>query len=108
MPELTEIRSQVQALPAADRKALTLETAGGLSDADRKEVARFVGEPSQSVTNSIWLRVVTAFFIVLVVAFVALAASVYFGKEQPLLPTAFTTVAAFLCGLLPPILVSPK
>ncbi len=104
MPSLGDLEANVRALSADDRKKLAIRVGQTLSAEDQRDVAQSWGlpSPSQRVANNIWMIVVGAFALVLVGAFAAIAGSIYLGKSVDTLLTVFTTVAAFLGGLLVP------
>jgi len=104
MASLTELEATIRTMSAGDRKRLVITAGQTLSAEDKRDVAQSLGlpAPSRRVANTIWLIVVGAFALVLVGAFAAIAGSVYLGKEVDTLLTVFTTVAAFLGGLLVP------
>ncbi len=103
MTELSQLRSDVQALAPDQRKQLAIEAAAGLSSEDKEAVSRAVLPlPPPDTTAKIWLVVVLAFVIVFVGSFFTLAFFLYNGKATDNLFTAFTTVSAFLAGLLAP------
>lgn len=104
MPSLADLEANVRALSADDRKRLAIRVGQTLSAEDQRDVAQSLGlpSPSQRVANNIWMIVVGAFAFVLVGAFAAIAGYIYLGKTVDTLLTVFTTVAAFLGGLLVP------
>jgi hypothetical protein len=105
MAELTtrvENMEDVQNLPEQEKKSLAATALDHLSTQDRKEVVqRFgVSGPAQEAADRIWRIIVTAFAIVLVGSFLALA-PIATGTDDAML-TVFTTAAGFLAGLLSP------
>lgn len=103
MTDISAIRSNMQALDSSERKQLAIEAAGGLGYEDRQEISRTLSGPSQGMTDKIWMIVVIGFVIVFVGAFLTMA-YYYANKDINLdkMLTVFTTVSAFLAGLLAP------
>jgi hypothetical protein len=73
-----------------------------------KEVAAGLGSPSEGTRDAIWLMIVGAFALVLLWSALSYAAfaetkanATYFGKIETVV-TVFTSVLAFLSGLLAP------
>jgi hypothetical protein len=110
MAELTQVQSDVQSLASSDKKQVATEALKSLSVSDQQDAVAAAGvlpPPAQSTTNSIWLIVVIAFVIVFVGDFFAIA--YMYIKDAPNVAAAvdklllvFTTVTAFLAGLLAP------
>ena len=103
-----ETRSQVQNLTASEKKQFLIDTAGGLSLEDKQVVSRALSLPTQEMTDWIWLIVVSAFAVVLVGAFFALAKVIGTDVDIDKMLTVFATVSAFLAGLLAPSPVGNK
>jgi hypothetical protein len=91
-------------------KTKTEETLKNLGDEVVKELPRMLPPPDTKTNNAIWLIVVIAFALVMVGAAYVLFAGVtskleagaaYATKSDTIL-TVFTTVVAFLAGLLSP------
>jgi hypothetical protein len=95
---------EVQTLSSSDKKAVAVAALGDLGVGDRASVAREagLGAPGRGTTDTIWLVVIITFCIVLVSSFAALAYTVINKIEGGTLLTVFTTVTAFLAGLLSP------
>jgi len=100
--------------PTLDRpqmKSVAIDALKNMSPEDRQDVARAaqLRDPGQDATDKIWLIVVSAFVIVFIGAFATLA---YHYADPKInldkLITVFTTVSAFLAGLLAPSPVKNK
>ncbi len=109
MAELTLLQDQVKSLSTSERKQVVTEALKNLSASDQREVVEDagIGNPDQGTTNTIWIIVVAAFVIVFLGAFAALAYlylsnSPTIDKAVDKLLLVFTTVSAFLAGLLAP------
>jgi hypothetical protein len=107
MPALQQTISStedVQSLNAADQKAVAIAALQRMSEPDRVAVAQRtgLGPPGRHVTNTIWLVVIVTFCIVLLSSFATLAYTVIRSINGASLLTVFTTVTAFLAGLLSP------
>jgi hypothetical protein len=109
MAELTQLRDEVKSLSTSDRKQLATEALKDLSASDQKDVVddAGVGKPDQNTTNTIWVIVVAAFVVVFIGSFAALAYlyltnAPTIDKAVDKLLLVFTTVSAFLAGLLAP------
>lgn len=114
----------VEKLKTFSRAELTpalLEVVKDRPDAEQKEVAQkitaaaangIVG-PRQETSDKLWTIVVSAFAVVLVGAFLALAIGVFVpvqekGVKPELILTTFTSVVGFLAGLFTPSPVAKK
>ena len=114
----------VEKLKTFSRAELTpalLEVVKDRPDAEQKEVAQkitaaaangIVG-PRQETSDKLWTIVVSAFAVVLVGAFLALAIGVFVpvqekGVKPELILTTFTSVVGFLAGLFTPSPVARK
>src|SRR5262249_20670423 len=109
MTSLSEIKSNVQALDPSAKKQIAIEAAKDLSSEDKQAIAQALGPPSQNITNIIWLVVVIGFVIVFIGSFATMA--YYYTTQNTNLDkmlTVFTTVSAFLAGLLAPSPVKNK
>ena len=97
--ELAELSN----LGALEKKQIAVALAGDLSPEDQKAVVRALNGPTQDTTDKIWMIVVIGFVIVFVGAFSTMA-YYYANKDINLdkMLTVFTTVSAFLAGLLAP------
>ena len=94
-----------------ERKAVTRTLFLSLPKHDQKTIAREgLGSPSGATRNAIWLIIVISFAIVLLGSAALLGAAVfwetkanatYFAKIETIV-TVFTSVLAFLSGLLAP------
>jgi hypothetical protein len=91
-------------------KTNTEATLKKLGDDAVKEIPRVLALPDQKTNNAIWLIIVICFSVVMVGAAYVLGAgatskleagATYFTKVDTIL-TIFTTVVAFLAGLLAP------
>ena len=102
MDRTLEIRSDVQSLSSPAKKQLLIETAASLTPEEKQEVSRALSLPTQGITDWLWLIIVLAFAIVLVGAFLALARVIGVDVDIDKMLTVFTTVSAFLAGLLVP------
>ena len=107
MPDLTtpiEKTEEIQDLSAADKKNIAVTALEHLSAADQADVTERagLGSPGRETTDMIWLCVVGTFCVALLAAVLALAWSVIRGIDGGPLLTVFTTVTAFLAGLLSP------
>lgn len=108
MAHLSEVQSGVESLPAQERKAVAIQAASNLSVEDKQDVVEaLLGKPDQPTTNTIWVIVVSAFVVVFVGAFLSIAYlyisnSTNVDRGGDKLLTIFTTVTAFLAGLLAP------
>ncbi|MBK8254892.1 MAG: hypothetical protein IPK82_19810 [Polyangiaceae bacterium] len=102
MSDLTTLREGVRSLPISERKALVIETANNLDEQGKQEVVSSLGPPTQRVADIIWVVIVAAFALVLIGSFGTMAWVSVSGKEQPVLLTVFSSVAALLAGLLAP------
>lgn len=107
----------VSQLKGASTKEMTSAIVEAMQDrpgAEQKEIAEQVSAeahrlpiPDAKTNNKLWTIVVTAFAIVLVGGFIALALGVFFpvqekGVKPELILTTFTTVVGFLAGLFAP------
>lgn len=105
------IVKSVNQLPL-DKKTEAIITAGkALSEEAKQAVvsALSLPPPTQNVTDNIWLLVVGVFVFVLAGAFITMAGSLFqWQKIDDKLITIFTTVSAFLAGLLAPSPASRK
>lgn len=96
------VAKAVQAMPAEDRKDIAVRAFQDLSPKDQQDVA---GNPSQRVTDMIWLMVVGTFATVLFVSAIGLLyVSIFPTKGNPdavqvLLPV-FTSIAGILAGFI--------
>lgn len=109
MAELEQVQRDVQNLSSTDKKEVATQALRGLSP-EQQLAAAAAAElplPTQGTTNYIWLIVVIAFVIVFLGAFFAIA--YLYIKNAPNVSDAvdklllvFTTVTAFLAGLLAP------
>jgi len=106
---------QLKGLSSAELAPAMVEAIQGRPEAEKKAIAEqvsaaaqsVVGEPSQKTRNRLWMIVVSAFAIVLVGSFVALAVGVFVpiqekGVKPELILTTFTSVVGFLAGLFTP------
>ncbi len=107
-PNATDPVSQIQNLPADTQKQVAIEAMRQLGAADQKDVVKQAGlpAPGQAVADRLWLLIAAGFIFVLVGSFISLAAATFLRVPNELLLTVFTTVAAFLAGLLAPSPVS--
>jgi hypothetical protein len=105
---------QLKTFSAAELAPALLEVVRGRPAAEKKNVAQqltaaangIVG-PTSRTSDKLWTIVVSAFSIVLVGAFVALAIGVFApiqekGVKPELILTTFTSVVGFLAGLFTP------
>ncbi len=103
MAVLSQVRADAMSLPSEERKQLAIEAGGSLNSEEKQDLRAALGGPTQGVTDKIWMVVVIAFVIVFVGAFGAIA--YYYTNEKANLDkliTVFSTVSAFLAGLLVP------
>jgi hypothetical protein len=113
----------VQTLKTFSRAELgpaLLEVVKDRPDAEQKEVAQQITAatnglppPGTETSDKLWTIVVSAFAIVLVGAFLALAVGVFApiqkeGVKPELILTTFTSVVGFLAGLFTPSPVAKK
>jgi len=96
------VAKAVQAMPAEDRKDIAVRAFHDLSAKDQQDVA---GNPSQRVTDMIWLMVVGTFSAVLLVSAIGLLFVAIFPPQgntdavQVMLPV-FTSIAGILAGFI--------
>lgn len=107
MPTREEVLNNVEELAPRERRDVLLEAIENSSEEDKKSfalaTARALPDPTPAATDRIWLIVVIAFVIVLVGSFAAMVANLFWkGEIDDKLLTIFTTVSAFLAGLLAP------
>jgi hypothetical protein len=115
MAALTETINNVEdvkKLPVQEKKDLAETAMNELNAQDQREMRHRlrVPRPGQAAADRIWNIIVTAFAIVLVGAFVALALVTTGAGEalwgnagtDEVMLTVFTTAAGFLAGLLSP------
>lgn len=109
MAELAQVQTDVQSLSNLERKQVATQALKALSAEDQQAAVAAAGLPlpDEGTTNYIWLIVVIAFVIVFLGAFFAIA--YLYIKNAPNVSDAvdklllvFTTVTAFLAGLLAP------
>ena len=84
-----------------------------LSPDEQKELRQQLLDPDQKTSNTIWRIVIWAFAIALVLAVIALLASIWAlpvtgGTKPETILTVFTTASAFLAGLFAPSPVADK
>ena len=97
-----ELLQNVKSLSPIDRKDFLVNAVGDLPTDEKTNVTNAL-IPTQDVTNRIWMAIVFSFAGVFVGAFVAIAVSLFlFQKIDDKLITIFTTVSAFLAGLIAP------
>lgn len=111
MTDVSQVQAGMQSLPPSAQKEVVINGLRNLKPSDQQEaIAAAAAElpaPEQGTTNKIWLIVVIAFVIVFLGAFFAIA--YLYIKQTPNVGEAvdklllmFTTVTAFLAGLLAP------
>ena len=109
MTDVSQVQTSMRSLPASEQKEVVIDGLRNLKPSDQQEAiaAAVLGAPEQGTTNKIWLIVVIAFVIVFLGAFFAIA--YLYIKQAPNVGDAvdklllvFTTVTAFLAGLLAP------
>ena len=105
-PPADEAVAAMQDLPYQGRKRVTMHLVQTLSPEDQQEVIRVLQLPGRHTNDTVWLIVISAFAIVLVGSFLAIAASAFVRAAEAtsvqMILTLFTTAAAFLAGLLSP------
>ena len=110
-PIVTDPVAQIQDLSVDTQKQVAIEAMRQLGAADQKDVVKQAGlpGPGQAVADKLWLMIVASFALVMIGSFMSLAIPVLMqSPKQPeqILLTVFTTVAAFLTGILTPSPVS--
>lgn len=110
-----EMYSRLKRLPQAELIPAVKEAMQGRTKEEKQEIAKNVvaaangglPPPNPETRDKLWKIVVTAFAIVLVGSFIALAVGVFApiqakGVKPELILTTFTTVVGFLAGLFTP------
>ncbi len=109
-----EMYSRLKGLPQAELIPAVKEAMQGRTKEEKQEIAENVaaaangiGGPNPETRDTLWKIVVTAFAIVLVGGFIALALGVFLpiqekGVKPELILTTFTSVVGFLAGLFTP------
>ncbi|HEX8495263.1 MAG TPA: hypothetical protein VF658_20800 [Pyrinomonadaceae bacterium] len=109
MVEVSQVEAVVQGLSPSEQKEVVISGLKNLKPSDQQDAiaAAVLPVPEPGTTNKIWLIVVIAFVIVFLCSFFAIA----YIYIKPLADAAaavdkllliFTTVTAFLAGLLAP------
>lgn len=110
-----EMYSHLKGLSTAELIPAMKEAMQGRPEEDKKEIAENVnaaanggiGGPNPETRDKLWTIVISAFAIVLVGGFIALAVGVFVpiqakGVKPELILTTFTSVVGFLAGLFTP------
>jgi hypothetical protein len=109
MAILANVKADLGSLVPSERNKAIIDVVEGLDSQEKRDLIKALGGPTQGVTDKIWMIVVIAFVIVFIGAFLSMA---YYYKESNVnldkLLTVFTTVSAFLAGLLAPSLVANR
>jgi hypothetical protein len=118
MSDLLESFSRkVEAMPRAERAQAVSEAVSVLSPEQRAALAEALGarvlDPDQKTSNTIWRIIIWSFTLVMIGAVVVLGIGVWVtpvqdGTKPETMLTVFTTVTAFLAGLLAPSPVKTK
>lgn len=113
-PQTQEMYSRLKGLSKAELIPAMEEALQGRTTEDKKEIAENVaaaangiGGPNSATRDKLWTIVISAFSIVLVGGFIALAIGVFApiqekGVKPELILTTFTSVVGFLAGLFTP------
>jgi len=102
MSSMPDLLNAVRSLPPLQSKEVAFEATKNLSMSDKQELARSLPDPSGTVIDKIWMMVVTGFVLVFVGAFLAMFYFTLRNLDVDKMLTVFTTVSAFLAGLLVP------
>jgi anti-sigma-K factor RskA len=118
MSDLLESFSRkVAAMPRAERAQAVREAVSILSPEQREAFAEALGarvsDPDQETSNTIWRIIIWSSALVMIGAVVVLSIGVWVtpvkdGTKPETILTVFTTVTAFLAGLLAPSPVKTK
>ena len=102
--------AQIQDLSADTQTKVAIEAMRQLGVADQKDVVKQAGlpGPGQAVADKLWLMIVASFALVMIGSFMSMAIPVLTSTTSPnqMLFTVFTTVAAFLIGIVTPSPIS--
>lgn len=109
MAGLKQLQTDMEGLSSTEKKQVAIEALKDLSTTEQQAavVAAGLPLPAQGTTNYIWLIVVIAFVVVFLGAFFSIA-YMYINNAPNVGPAVdklllvFTTVTAFLAGLLAP------